>query len=530
MSALGVTGYREKVNSELPHLVGRVRKHTTLPIAVGFGISTTEHFKTVEKEADGVIIGSKIIKIINKSTSKEQRLVDIEKYCKEICHREKEEEIIPIDYRKETLVDVPNVKQMDYGNHATDSKFGKFGGQYAAESLMDCLDELEKVYLTAKEDPLFWEEFRSYYDYMGRESKLHLADRLTKEMGGARIWLKREDLNHTGSHKLNNVIGQILLAKRLGKKRIIAETGAGQHGVATATACAKFGLECVVYMGEIDVQRQALNVFRMKMLGATVIPVTSGSRTLKDAVNEAMRDWTANVTTTHYLVGSVFGPHPFPQIVRDFQSVIGKESKKQMMKKAGKLPDYVIACVGGGSNAMGLFYTFIKEENVKMIGVEAGGSGISSGLHSASISAGTPGILHGAKSYLIQDDHGQIQDTYSISAGLDYPGVGPEHAYLKETGRAEYVAVTDEQALIGFRRLTQYEGIIPALESSHAVYTCTELAKKLPKDKDILLCVSGRGDKDVISIAANLPKFGPKIGWDLRFDGGAETLGIQLPN
>ncbi|ORX52930.1 tryptophan synthase [Piromyces finnis] len=528
MSALGVTGYREKVNSELPHLVARVRKHTSVPIAVGFGVSTAEHFKIVEKEADGVIIGSKIIKVLNNASTKEQRLADLEKYCREVCHREGEE-IIPIDYKKETPAEVPNVKQIDFSHHMVNSKFGDFGGQYAAESLIDCLDELEKVYLTAKEDPLFWEEFRSYYDYMGRESKLHLADRLTKEMGGAKIWLKREDLNHTGSHKINNAIGQILLAKRLGKKRIIAETGAGQHGVATATACAKFGLECVVYMGEVDVKRQALNVFRMKMLGAKVVAVTSGSKTLKDAVNEAMRDWVTNVTTTHYLVGSVFGPHPFPSIVRDFQSVIGEESKKQMMEQAGKLPDYIIACVGGGSNAMGLFYPYINEKNVKMLGVEAGGSGIETGLHSATISAGTPGILHGAKSYLIQDKDGQIQDTYSISAGLDYPGVGPEHAFLKDSGRAEYIAATDEQALIGFRRLTQYEGIIPALESSHAAYACTELAKTLPKDKDILLCVSGRGDKDVISIAANLPKFGPKIGWDLRFD-GAETLGIQIPN
>jgi len=529
MSALGVTGFRDKVNADLPHLVSRVRQHTNVPIAVGFGVSTPEHFKVVAEQADGVIIGSKIIKVLNSANTKEQRLIDLEKYCREVCHRENEE-IVPIDYKKETPAEVPNVKQIDFSGHMTNSKFGDFGGQYAAESLIDCLDELEKVYLTAKEDPLFWEEFRSYYDYMGRESKLHLADRLTKEMGGARIWLKREDLNHTGSHKLNNAIGQILLAKRLGKKRIIAETGAGQHGVATATACAKFGLECVVYMGEVDVKRQALNVFRMKMLGATVIPVTSGSRTLKDAVNEAMRDWVTNVTTTHYLVGSAIGPHPFPSIVRDFQSVIGKESKKQMMEKAGKLPDYVIACVGGGSNSIGLFYPYINEKNVKMIGVEAGGSGIETGLHSATISAGTPGILHGAKTFLIQDDEGQIIETHSISAGLDYPGVGPEHAFLKESGRAEYVSATDAQALIGFRRLTQYEGIIPALESSHAVYTCTELAKTLPKDKDILLCVSGRGDKDVISIAANLPKFGPEIGWDLRFQGGAETIGVQLPN
>jgi len=528
MSALGVTGYREKVNSELPHLVSRVRQHTTVPIAVGFGVSTSEHFKIVEKEADGVIIGSKIIKVLNEAKTKEERLANLEKYCKEVCHRENEE-IVPIDYKKETPAEVPVVKQIDFSGHRIDSKFGNFGGQYAAESLIDCLDELEKVYLTAKEDPLFWEEFRSYYDYMGRESKLHLADRLTKEMGGARIWLKREDLNHTGSHKLNNAIGQILLAKRLGKKRIIAETGAGQHGVATATACAKFGLECVVYMGEVDVKRQALNVFRMKMLGATVIPVTSGSRTLKDAVNEAMRDWVTNVTTTHYLVGSAIGPHPFPSIVRDFQSVIGEESKKQMMEKAGKLPDYIIACVGGGSNSIGLFYPYIKEKDVKMIGVEAGGSGIETGKHSATISAGTPGILHGAKTFLIQDKEGQILETHSISAGLDYPGVGPEHAFLKDSGRAKYVAATDAEALIGFRRLTQYEGIIPALESSHAAYYCTELAKTLPKDKDILLCVSGRGDKDVISIAANLPELGPKIGWDLRFDGGAETIGVQLP-
>jgi len=297
MSALGVTGYREKVNVELPNLVSRVRKHTDVPIAVGFGVSSPEHFKIVEKEADGVIVGSKIIKVLNHASTKEQRLADLEKYCKEVCHREGET-IVPIDYTKETPAKVPNVQQINYKHNK--ANFGDFGGQYAAESLMDCIEELEKVYLTAKEDPLFWEEFRSYYDYMGRESKLHLADRLTKEMGGARIWLKREDLNHTGSHKLNNVIGQILLAKRLGKKRIIAETGAGQHGVATATACAKFGLECVIYMGEVDVKRQALNVFRMKMLGATVVPVTAGSKTLKDAVNEAMRDWTANVTTTHY--------------------------------------------------------------------------------------------------------------------------------------------------------------------------------------------------------------------------------------
>lgn len=525
MSALGVTGYREKVNAELPHLVSRVRKHTNLPIAVGFGVSTAEHFKIVSEQADGVIIGSKIIKVLNASNTKEERLANLEKYCREVSHRENEE-IIPIDYKKETPAEVPKVEQIDFSQHRINSKFGDFGGQYAAESLIDCLDELEKVYLTAKEDPLFWEEFRSYYDYMGRESKLHLADRLTKEMGGARIWLKREDLNHTGSHKLNNAIGQILLAKRLGKKRIIAETGAGQHGVATATACAKFGLECVVYMGEVDVKRQALNVFRMKMLGATVVSVTSGSKTLKDAVNEAMRDWVTNVTTTHYLVGSAIGPHPFPSIVRDFQSVIGEESKKQMLEKAGKLPDYVIACVGGGSNSIGLFYPYVNEKNVKMIGVEAGGSGIETGLHSATISAGTPGILHGAKTFLIQDKEGQIIETHSISAGLDYPGVGPEHAFLKESGRAQYVAATDEQALIGFRRLTQYEGIIPALESSHAAYTCTELAKTLPKDKDILLCVSGRGDKDVISIAANLPKFGPKIGWDLRFEGGADRKSV----
>lgn len=343
---------------------------------------------------------------------------------------------------------------------------------------------------------------------MGRPSKLQLASRLTEKCGGARIWLKREDLNHTGAHKINNALGQALLAIRLGKKRIIAETGAGQHGVATATICAKFGLECIVYMGSEDIRRQALNVFRMRMLGAKVVPVTSGSRTLKDAINEAMRDWVSNVTTTHYLVGSAIGPHPFPTIVRDFQSVIGQETKEQMQAKLGKLPDVVVACVGGGSNAIGMFHPFINDTSVRLVGVEAGGDGVDTGKHSATLAAGVPGVLHGTRTYLMQDKNGQITETHSISAGLDYPGVGPEHAWLKDSSRAEYVAVTDREALMGFRSLCELEGIIPALESAHAVYHAMQLAPKLPADKDVVITLSGRGDKDIQSVAENLPKYG----------------------
>jgi tryptophan synthase len=352
---------------------------------------------------------------------------------------------------------------------------------------------------------------------MGRPGQLHKAERLTEHAGGANIWLKREDLNHTGSHKINNALGQLLLARRLGKTKIIAETGAGQHGVATATVCAKFGMECTVYMGAEDVRRQALNVFRMKLLGAKVVAVEAGSRTLRDAVNEALRAWVVNLDDTHYIIGSAIGPHPFPTIVRTFQSVIGNETKAQMLEKRGKLPDAVVACVGGGSNATGMFYPFQNDLSVKLLGVEAGGDGVDTLRHSATLAAGSKGVLHGVRTYILQNEHGQISDTHSISAGLDYPGVGPELSNWKDTDRAEFVAATDAEAFIGFRLMSQLEGIIPALESSHGIYGAIELAKTMDKDQDVVICLSGRGDKDVQSVADELPKLGPKIGWDLRF-------------
>ncbi|GBD23394.1 Tryptophan synthase beta chain [bacterium HR29] len=384
------------------------------------------------------------------------------------------------------------------------SRFGDFGGRYIPETLVAAHEELEAAYLEAKEDPSFQQEYEELLrTYVGRPTPLYFARRLTEECGGARIWLKREDLAHTGAHKINNALGQALLAKRLGKRRIIAETGAGQHGVATATACAMLGLECVVYMGSEDVRRQSLNVFRMKMLGATVVPVESGSRTLKDAINEAMRDWVTNVRTTHYVIGSAIGPHPFPTIVRDFQSVIGREARAQMLEQAGKLPDAAVACVGGGSNAIGLFHPFL-DDPVRLVGVEAAGEGLRSGKHAASLVAGRPGVLHGTKTYLLQDEWGQILPTHSISAGLDYPGVGPEHAWLKTSERAEYVAVDDRQALEGFLALTRTEGIIPALEPAHAVYWAIQLARELGPGRDILIGLSGRGDKDMHTVAEAL--------------------------
>jgi len=381
-------------------------------------------------------------------------------------------------------------------------RFGRFGGRYAPETLMNALIELENQYERYKEDPDFNRELDFYLkEYAGRPSLLYFAERMTADLGGAKVYLKREDLNHTGSHKINNVLAQALLAKKMGKKRVIAETGAGQHGVATATAAALFGLECDVFMGKEDIERQALNVFRMKLLGAKVRPVSSGTGTLKDATNEAMREWTATVEDTFYIIGSVVGPHPYPTMVRDFQSVIGNEVKRQIVEKEGRKPDYLIACVGGGSNAMGLFYPFIKDEEVKMIGVEAAGEGIDSGRHAASIARGRIGVLHGMKSYFLQDEDGQIDPVYSISAGLDYPGVGPEHAYLHESGRAQYLPVTDREAVDAFRYLARVEGIIPALESSHAVAYAMKLAPQLAKDKIIVVNLSGRGDKDVYSVA-----------------------------
>lgn len=381
-------------------------------------------------------------------------------------------------------------------------RFGDFGGKFVPETLMAALEELETAYREVKEDQQFQDRLGHLLrTYAGRPTPLYHAENLSRHCGGARIYLKREDLAHTGAHKINNALGQALLAQHMGKQRIIAETGAGQHGVAAATACAMLGLECIVYMGEGDIRRQSLNVYRMRLLEAEVISVGSGTRTLKDAINEAIRDWVTNVDTTHYLIGSVVGPHPYPMLVRDFQLVIGREARSQVLEAAGHLPDYVVACVGGGSNAIGIFHPFVGDEGVKLRGVEAGGEGIDSKKHSATLTAGRTGVLHGSMSYLLQDEHGQVNETHSISAGLDYPGVGPEHSYLKDSGRAEYSEVTDSQALEGFHLLCRTEGIIPALESSHAIYYASQLAGELSQDHIILVCLSGRGDKDIDIVA-----------------------------
>ena len=380
--------------------------------------------------------------------------------------------------------------------------FGPYGGVFVAETLISALDELKTQYARYRNDPEFIAEFeRELKHYVGRPTPVYHAERWSRELGGAQIWLKREDLNHTGAHKVNNCIGQALLAKRLAKRRVIAETGAGQHGVATATVAARLGMECVVYMGSEDVRRQAQNVYRMNLLGATVVPVESGSRTLKDALNEAMRDWVTNVDTTFYIIGTVAGPHPYPMLVRDFQSVIGRECLTQMPEAAGRQPDIVIACVGGGSNAMGIFHAYVPNPDVRLIGVEAAGEGIATGRHAASLGAGTPGVLHGNRTYLLQDANGQISETHSISAGLDYPGVGPEHAWLKDTARAEYVSITDGEALAAFHACCRIEGIIPALESAHALAYATKLAPSLPRDRILLVNLSGRGDKDMATVA-----------------------------
>lgn len=390
----------------------------------------------------------------------------------------------------------------DYNFPDERGHFGRFGGRFVAETLTHALEELERVYRALLADPAFQREFdRDLSEYVGRPSPLYFAERLTRELGGARIYLKREDLNHTGAHKVNNTIGQALLAKHMGKRRIIAETGAGQHGVASATVAARLGLECVVYMGAEDVERQSLNVYRMKLLGARVVPVESGSRTLKDAMNEAMRDWVTNVDDTHYIIGTVAGPHPYPAMVRDFQSVIGRETRAQCLAAEGRLPDVLVACVGGGSNALGLFHPFIRDEGIRMVGVEAGGEGLATGRHAAPLCAGVPGVLHGNRTYLMEDDDGQIIATHSISAGLDYPGVGPEHAFLKDIGRAEYAAVTDEQALRAFHHLTRTEGIMPALETSHAIAWVMEHAPQMERGRIVVVNLSGRGDKDILTVA-----------------------------
>ncbi|KAF2717789.1 tryptophan synthase-like protein [Polychaeton citri CBS 116435] len=584
VSRMGTTGASDVLSTGLPDLLKRVHAASGgVPAAVGFGVSTREHFVEVGKVSEGVVIGSQIITNIGKAPKGEAAKA-VEEYCHSITLRRNArastngshgistdanangdgsgwvkhengdsdlKDISTADATKQPasesdpsngMVHVDAVvtdsdrdgpgladQLVALNNDEKDpsalpSRFGEFGGQYVPESLMDCLVELEQGFNDARNDPKFWEEFRSYYPYMSRPSSLHIAQHLTDKIRssapegkGANIFLKREDLNHTGAHKINNAIGQILLARRIGKTEIIAETGAGQHGVATATVCALMGMKCTVYMGAEDVRRQALNVFRMKLLGASVVAVDAGSRTLRDAVNEALRKWVEKLDTTHYIIGSAIGPHPFPTIVRTFQSVIGDETKEQMQALTGRLPDAVVACVGGGSNAVGMFYPFSKDPSVKLLGVEAGGDGVETQRHSATLTGGTPGVLHGVRTYILQSAEGQITDTHSVSAGLDYPGVGPELSGWKDSDRATFVAATDAEAFRGFRELSITEGIIPALETSHAIYGAIELAKQLDSDQNIVICVSGRGDKDVESVAQELPRIGPMIGWDLRF-------------
>lgn len=516
VSRMGVTGAGVAVTRDVGPLCEHVRKLTgsKTPLAVGFGVSTREHYLQVGKDADGVVIGSKFVNLV-KAAPAGQRGDAAKKFVESILTGPgkncRPDDVIPV--KAETVVN-PDFEE----KHKHNPRFEGYGGQYVPEALHSCLRELEGAFEDAVADPKFWDDFKSYYDYMGRPSPLTFADRLTKYAGGAQIWLKREDLNHTGSHKINNAIGQVLIAKRLGKKNVIAETGAGQHGVATATVAAKFGLGCTIFMGAKDVKRQALNVFRMRILGAKVVAVTNGTQTLRDATSEAFRYWVSHVKDTHYIVGSAIGPHPYPTMVRTFQSVIGREIKQQFGKKNdGKLPNLVVACVGGGSNSSGTFSPFENDKSVKLLGCEAGGKGIETGDHSATLTAGHPGVFHGVRTYVLENQDGQIHDTYSVSAGLDYPGVGPELAGWKDSGRVKFIAVTDAEALEGFRLLSEYEGIIPALESSHAVYGAVQAAKKMSKDESVVITVSGRGDKDVTNVAKVLPELGPKIGWDLRF-------------
>lgn len=517
VSRMGVTGAGTAVSKDAGPLCEHVRKVTGghTPLAVGFGVSTREHYLQVAKDADGVVIGSQIVNVVSAAPAG-QREAAAKKYVESILVGAGNNVVPDDDITLEPIgvVDHPDFKE----SHIHNPRFGNYGGQYVPEALHSCLSELEDAFEDAIADPEFWKELHSLDSYVGRPSSLHPADRLTEYGGGARIWLKREDLNHTGSHKINNALAQVIIARRLGKTNIIAETGAGQHGVATATAAAKFGLGCTVFMGAEDVDRQALNVFRMRILGAKVVAVTNGTQTLRDATSEAFRYWVSHVKDTHYVVGSAIGPHPYPTMVRTFQSVIGREIKQQFAEQNdGKLPDLVVACVGGGSNSTGTFSPFENDTEVKLMGCEAGGEGIETGNHSATLTAGKPGVFHGVKTYVLENEDGQIHDTYSVSAGLDYPGVGPELASWKDSGRVKFIAVTDAQALEGFRLLSQYEGIIPALESSHAVYGALQEAKKMGKDKNIVITVSGRGDKDVRSVAKVLNTLGPKIGWDLRF-------------
>jgi tryptophan synthase len=502
VSTTGVTGARAELPADLSEFIERVRKYTDLPLAVGFGISTPDMVQSVANRADGVVVGSAILKAIQEAgETTEEKVAAVTKIVTDLSSGLKQTGALN---QAASLGRVPeDGVSEEIGKLNANKRFGKFGGQFIPETLSEAFREIEAEYEKIKDDPDFLAELDVYRrDFVGGPTPLHKAERLTEMCGGATIWLKREDLAHTGAHKINNAIGQALLAKKIGKPRIIAETGAGQHGVATATVCAKLGLDCTVYMGAVDCERQKLNVFRMNTLGAKVVPVKEGQATLKDAINEAMRDWVTNVRDTHYLIGSAVGPHPFPTIVRDFQSVMGREMRAQMLEKAGKLPDVVIACVGGGSNAIGAFHPFVEDKTVELHGVEAAGHGIDKHeQHCATLTKGTPGVLQGALTYVIQEKSGQTLNTHSVSAGLDYPGVGPEHAFLKDSGRAFYTAVTDDEALEGFKMMCEYEGIIPALETSHAIYYAIQLAKTLPKDKDIVINMSGRGDKDMPQIA-----------------------------
>ena len=501
VSVTGVTGARTELPPDLDDFLQRVRKATDLPLAVGFGISSPEMVNGVANMADGVVVGSTILnamKGLGDDATTEEKAEAVRSVTAHLVTGVKQADTAKNQATK--LGQIPEV----WAKTNEKARFGEFGGQYIPETLSVAFEEIEEAYDKIKIEPDFLAELdRFRREFVGGPTPLHKAERLTELAGGATIWLKREDLAHTGAHKINNAIGQALLAKRLGKPRIIAETGAGQHGVATATVCAMLGLDCTVYMGAVDCERQKLNVFRMNTLGAKVVPVHDGQATLKDAINEAMADWVTNVRNTYYLIGSAAGPHPFPTIVRDFQSVIGTEIKAQFKAKThGRLPDALVACVGGGSNAIGTFHPFVDDKDVAFYGAEAAGKGIEfDEEHCATLTVGTPGVLHGAKTYMIQKESGQILNTQSISAGLDYPGVGPEHAFYKASGRATYVGVTDDQALEGFRMMCEYEGIIPALETSHAIYYAMQLAKELGPGKDIVINMSGRGDKDMPLIA-----------------------------
>lgn len=501
VSVTGVTGARSSLPPDLNDFIKRVRAKTDLPLAVGFGISSPEMVNGVANMADGVVVGSSILnalKGMGDDATIEDKAEAVRSVIANLVTGVKQGEDPKNQATK--LGQIPK----EWAGINEKSRFGEFGGQYIPETLSVAFEEIEREYDAIKNDPDFLAELDRYRrDFVGGPTPLHKAERLTELAGGATIWLKREDLAHTGAHKINNAIGQALLAQRIGKPRIIAETGAGQHGVATATVCAMLGLDCTVYMGAVDCERQKLNVFRMNTLGAKVVPVEVGQRTLKDAINEAMADWVTNVRDTHYLIGSAVGPHPFPTIVRDFQSVIGKEIREQFMEKNdGRLPDGLVACVGGGSNAIGTFHPFVNDEGVAFYGAEAAGKGIAfDEEHCATLTVGTPGVLQGARTYIIQKESGQTLNTQSISAGLDYPGVGPEHAFYKDSGRATYVGITDDQALEGFKLMCEYEGIIPALETSHAIYHAFQLAKELGPGKDIVINMSGRGDKDMPQIA-----------------------------